>query len=143
MGVGAADHHGQRHCRFHSSHNYCTEGWGEVRVVGEGMSDVLGGEGWAQAPKVPSLATAMAYHCRSFALTPTCVLGVPACCAWPVHWEIYAHTLSLDACVSEKNSTHAPTIQRGPITTLLTMSIASTAIILNADGPCLKFAFFC
>ena len=43
--------------------------------------------------------------------------------AW--HWEMYAHTLSLGAYAREKNSAHAPTIQCGPITTLLTMSIAS------------------
>ena len=41
------------------------------------------------------------------------------------HWEMYTHTLSFGACAREKNSAHAPTIQRGPIATLLTMSIAS------------------
>ena len=83
VGAGVADHHGQRCCRLHSSNDHCTEGGGEVQVVGGRMSAALGGEGQGQAPEVSPLAAATAYSCKHSALMPTCAPRVSACCTPP------------------------------------------------------------
>ena len=142
-GAGAADHHRQRRRHLHSSNDHCTGGGRVVRMLSGRSDPTLGGEGWARTTSLNDSRrgrqrSTSAFMLRSPSPITIFLLSMYSCkehwhsghlkphsfaLAW--HWEMYAHTLSLGACAREKNSAHAPTIQHGPITTLLTISIAS------------------